>query len=119
MSQQTRKLPQQDYAGFPMMTTNEVLDCLLALGITVQQEDVAKPSAQSAQMIYAALLDALMGAPMELLEQPKVALMGMMEYKVGRRDWVQGETDGRIGVIRGCSAVHYVLSALVCMNGIT
>ncbi len=66
-----------------MMTTNEILDCLLALGITVQQEDVTKPSPQSAQMIYAALLDALMAAPMELLEQPKAALMGMMEYKVG------------------------------------
>ena len=81
---QARKLAPQDLAGFPMMTTTEILDCLLALGITVQQEDVTKPSAQSAQMIYAALLDALMGAPMELLEQPKAALMGMMEYKVGR-----------------------------------
>ncbi|CAD6564978.1 MAG: kinetochore-associated Ndc80 complex subunit nuf2 [Tremellales sp. Tagirdzhanova-0007] len=78
---QGRKIATQDLAGFPMMTTNEILDCLLALGITVQQEDVTKPSAQSAQMIYAALLDALMGAPMELLEQPKAALMGMMEYK--------------------------------------
>ena len=66
-----------------MMTTNEVLDCLLALGITVQQEDVTKPSPQSGQMIFAALLDALMGAPMDLMEQPRAALMGMMEYKVG------------------------------------
>ena len=83
---QARKAPapQANLAGFPMMTTTEILECLGALGINVAQEDVAKPTAQSAQMIYAALLETLMGAPMELLEGPKAALMGMMEYKVGR-----------------------------------
>lgn len=64
------------------MTTVEIIECLLALGLTVQPEDITKPSAQSAQMIWAGLLDSLMGAPMDMLEQPKVMLMGMMEYKV-------------------------------------
>jgi kinetochore protein Nuf2 len=82
MSQQKRT--QQELAGFPMMTTAEVCDCLLALGITVNAEDITKPSAQSTQMIYAALLESLMAAPMELLERPKESLLGMMEYKVRR-----------------------------------
>jgi len=79
---QSRRPGQQELAGFPMMTGPEIVDCLSALGITAQLDEVSKPTAQSAQMIYAALLDILMGAPMELLEQPKAALMGMMEYKV-------------------------------------
>ncbi|ORY20756.1 Nuf2 family-domain-containing protein [Naematelia encephala] len=80
MSQaRTKQAP--DYPGFPMMTTSEILDCLSALGINVMPEDMTKPSANSVQMIYTALLDALMGAPMELLDGPRAALMGMMEYK--------------------------------------
>ena len=108
---QVRKGQPQELAGFPMMTTSEVVDCLLALGITVHNDDVAKPSAQSAQMIYSALLDALVGAPMELLEQPKAALMGMMEYKVGPPSLERGLMG--IGFVCGCVAVHHVLPALV------
>ena len=77
---QAQFLPPQ----FPLMSTTEIVSILDALGIAVKAEDLGKPNAQTAQIVYAALLDALMGAPMEMLEGPKAALMGMMEYKVGR-----------------------------------
>jgi kinetochore protein Nuf2 len=79
---QARKQPPVESAGFPLMKTEELVECLAALGITVQMDDIIKPTAQTAQMIYAALLDALTGASMEHLEAPKAALLGMIEYKV-------------------------------------
>ncbi|RXK41686.1 hypothetical protein M231_00921 [Tremella mesenterica] len=82
MSQVRRApVPQTNLPGFPMMTTGEIMDCLAALGINVAQEDITKPTWNSAQMIYSSLLDALMGVPPDALDQPKAALLGMMEYK--------------------------------------
>lgn len=80
---QNRKFQPQVSAGFPQLTTTELCDCLLALGIQVHADDVAKPSAQTTQMIYARLVENMMGAPLELMEQPRLMVMGMMEYKVG------------------------------------
>ena len=71
-----------DVTAFPQMTNVEICDCLAALGINVQMEDIAKPTPNSAQMIFAALVDCLMGSPMEMAEGTKATLMGMMEYKV-------------------------------------
>jgi kinetochore protein Nuf2 len=67
--------------SFPLMSVNEICECLSALNIPVQQEDIIKPSAASAQHIYANLVSEIMGAPIELIEQPKSALLGMLEYK--------------------------------------
>lgn len=81
-SQGRRAQPQNEFAGFPMMSTLELVECLGALGIAVQVEDIAKPTAQSAQMLYAALLDQLMAAHLDLIERPKASLLDEMEYPV-------------------------------------
>ncbi|GFZ48114.1 Probable kinetochore protein NUF2 [Saitozyma sp. JCM 24511] len=67
--------------GFPSMSVDELCACLAALGIAAQPEDLNKPTTQSAQAIYAGLLDALMAANAEGLEQPKAVLLSTMEYK--------------------------------------
>lgn len=77
-----RKQPQQDLTGFPLLSYIELHDCLLALGISVAVDDISKPSPQTTQVIYAQLVEILMGAPMDAMEGPKAALLGMMEYKV-------------------------------------
>jgi hypothetical protein len=82
MSQHRRGQPSFK-PGFPSMSVDELCDCLFALGISAHVEDLHKPNPQSAQAIYAGLLDALMSANVESMEQPKAALMGLMEYKVG------------------------------------
>lgn len=94
MSQQIRRAPPPtELFAFPTMDSREILDCLYALGISVQPEDLAKPSAASAQLIFAELLEALMAINIgdAAVEGPKGTLMGMMEYKVGitvpRKTW--------------------------------
>jgi len=83
MSQRQKQLKEQYNApGYPLMLVSEIHFLLEALGIAVTMEELSKPHAQIVQMIYSALLDALMGAPLEMIEGPKGALMGMMEYKV-------------------------------------
>lgn len=74
---------QLEAASYPLMQVAEICDCLSALNIPVQQEDIMKPHAASAQHIYSSLVAEIMGAPMDMIEQPKGALMGMMEYRVG------------------------------------
>ncbi|RYZ87765.1 MAG: hypothetical protein EOP04_10945 [Proteobacteria bacterium] len=46
-----RRQPQQDIAGFPLLSFLELKDCLLALGISVTAEDISKPSPQTTMMI--------------------------------------------------------------------
>ena len=84
---QRARQPKEQYTahGYPLMSVPEIAQIFNALGIAVQPEDLAKPSAAFVQTMYAALLDALMGAPMDMLENPKNSLLGMMEYKVGSR----------------------------------
>lgn len=77
-----RKQTQQDLTGFPLLSFPELHDCLLALGISVAVDDISKPSPQTTQVIYAQLVEILMGAPMDAMDGPKNALLGMMEYKV-------------------------------------
>ncbi|ORX41026.1 Nuf2 family-domain-containing protein [Kockovaella imperatae] len=74
----TTKTPQ---TGFPVLTNVEIVNILAALDLHVQMDDVAKPTTQSAQMIFTALLDQLMGANVDMIEGPKGTLMSMMEYK--------------------------------------
>jgi hypothetical protein len=84
MSVRQKQLKEQYNApGYPLMSVAEIHFLLEALGIAVTVEELSKPHAQIVQMIYSALLDSLMGAPMDMIEGPKGALMGMMEYKVG------------------------------------
>lgn len=81
MSQQNRRV-QQNTAAFPLLTAHDILECLAALDIPAQMEDLTKPTAQSTQSIYGSLLEVLMGASINSIEGPKQALLGMMEYKV-------------------------------------
>lgn len=83
MNGNRKQAVQQDLTGFPLLSYGELHDCLLALGVSVAVDDISKPSTQTTQMIYAQLVEILMGAPMDGLEGPKQALLGMMEYKVG------------------------------------
>lgn len=64
------------------MPVADICDCLAALNVPVMPEDIQKPTALSAQHVYAGLVTELMGIPLEMLEGPKQSLMGMMEYKV-------------------------------------
>jgi kinetochore protein Nuf2 len=82
MMQGRQKQSKQELLGFPMMTTPEVLECLGALGINVHADDLQKPTPQSTQAIWAALLEALTGTPVEMFEGPKATLLGMMQYRV-------------------------------------
>lgn len=68
--------------GFPLLSVGELHDCLYALGVSVNPEDISKPTQQTTQMIYAQLVEILMGAPMDGMEGPKASILGMMEYKV-------------------------------------
>ncbi|WWC98584.1 hypothetical protein V866_005476 [Kwoniella sp. B9012] len=90
MSQSNRKPPNsQILPGFPLLGLPELMECLSALGIPAQMEDLTKPTAGTTQGIYAGLIEALMGAPMESIEAPKQALLGMMEYKDMYNDALQ------------------------------
>lgn len=77
-----RKQTQREAAGFPLLSCQELLECLLALGMSVAVEDISKPSPQTTQVIFAQLVEILMGAPMDAMDGAKNALLGMMEYKV-------------------------------------
>ncbi|KAK4686708.1 kinetochore protein Nuf2, partial [Tremellales sp. Uapishka_1] len=83
MSQPLQKSIKQieDENGFTICNASTLVQLLAALGIIVNLDDITKPTPASVQAIWAGLLDTLMGAPIDLLEQPKAALMGMMEYK--------------------------------------
>ncbi|OWZ59789.1 hypothetical protein LQV05_000648 [Cryptococcus neoformans] len=88
MSQQNRRV-QQNTAAFPLLTAHDILECLAALDIPAQMEDLTKPTAQSTQSIYGSLLEVLMGASINSIEGPKQALLGMMEYKEMYSDTLQ------------------------------
>ncbi|KIR30828.1 kinetochore protein Nuf2 [Cryptococcus deuterogattii 99/473] len=88
MSQQNRRV-QQNTAAFPLLTAHDILECLAALDIPAQMEDLTKPTAQSTQSIYGSLLEVLMGASISSIEGPKQALLGMMEYKEMYSDTLQ------------------------------
>jgi hypothetical protein len=123
----SRKQPQQEVASFPQLITTELCDCLLALGIQVHIEDISKPTAQTTQMIYARLIENMMGMPLDYMEQPKNTLMGMMEYKVSTPcatfvvfstmdaimsrlpDVVFFYSAGIRLMVRNCTAKHYIL----------
>lgn len=75
---------QQD-ASYPVMPVSDICDCLAALNVPVNPEDLHKPTPLSAQHIYAGLVNELMGVPLDMIEGPKQSLMGMMEYKVSTR----------------------------------
>lgn len=78
-----RKQTQQTVsAGFPLLSYKELAECLEALGISVNVDDISKPSPAITQQIFLQLVDILMGSPMESMEGPKATLLGMMEYKV-------------------------------------
>src|SRR5690348_3514127 len=91
--------------GFPSMSVDELCACLAALGIAAHPEDLNKPTTQSAQAIYAGLLDALMSANSEGLEQPKAVLLSTMEYKVGGEAngtrWMDGIRDTGYAILMG------------------
>jgi kinetochore protein Nuf2 len=70
--------------GFPLLSIEELQNCLVALGISVANDDIAKPTPQTAQMIYSQLVEILMGAPMSAVEGVKSSLLGMLEHKVSQ-----------------------------------
>jgi kinetochore protein Nuf2 len=74
--------------GFPPMTAQEIHDCLYALGIGSTHEDITKPTASFVQYIYGSCLEVLLASPLSVLDSPRNALLGMMEYKVC--DYVTG-----------------------------
>lgn len=85
-------------ASFPLMSFAEICDCLQALSIPIVQEDLQKPLPAQAQFIYSNLVQEIMGAHVEMIEGPKNALLGMIEYKV-RSTWhfiVVGADDSKI-----------------------
>ena len=108
-----KRQPQQDIAGFPLLSFFELKDCLLALGISVTAEDISKPSPQTTMMIYGQLVDILMGIPLESLEGPRSSLLGMMEHRVCTFLQRLKRAD-LVGIVCGCFAIHHVLSTLVC-----
>lgn len=87
MSQRNRqpKEPIAALPAYPIMPITDIGNTLEALGIPSTIEDLSKPTGPGVQMIYAALLDVLMSAPVEMIEGPKAMLMGGLEYKVGVR----------------------------------
>nr|ODN82364.1 kinetochore protein Nuf2 [Cryptococcus depauperatus CBS 7841] len=79
MSQQTRRAAQQATAAFPILTAQDILECLAALEIPAQMEDLTRPTAQSTQGIFGSLLEILMGANEDSIEQPKQTLLGNLQ----------------------------------------
>lgn len=85
MSQRSRAGTQQTVSGgYPLLTVSQIGEIFNALNIPVETPDLNKPTAQTAFTVYASLLDVLMGAHQELVDNPRSALLGMMEYKVGQ-----------------------------------
>jgi hypothetical protein len=78
----SRQKAQTDQSGYPILQPIEIQNCLGALEIDVALDDILKPSAQTAQMIYGQLVDVLMGAPMNNIENVKSSLLGTLEHKV-------------------------------------
>jgi hypothetical protein len=78
----SRQKAQTDQSGYPILQPIEIQNCLGALEIDVALDDILKPSAQTAQMIYGQLVDVLMGAPMNSIENVKSSLLGTLEHKV-------------------------------------
>lgn len=105
MAANTKKA-QADCLGFPLLSIEELQNCLVALGISVANDDIAKPTPQTAQMIYSQLVEILMGAPMSAVEGIKSSLLGMLEHKVSITRNV--ELRNRICMPRLCTLLCFI-----------
>lgn len=76
----SRKGEPKELAGFPLMATSEIHDCMKALNIRIQPEDLTKPTSATTMAIWTALLDNLMGITPDMLEGPKDELLDGMNY---------------------------------------
>lgn len=74
----SRRAEAKDLAGFPLMAPTEIRDCLEALGIKIQQDDLIKPTAATTHTIWVALLDSLMDISPDMMEDPKNAVAADM-----------------------------------------
>jgi hypothetical protein len=87
-----------------MMPFRDIVACMAEIGISVYEEDLQRPSAQTTQMIFTQLLDKLMACPPDAIERPRTTLLGMMQHKVTR-----------IGAVDNCSDhPSYTMSLLAC-----
>lgn len=77
--QPVRRKPQKELAGFKLLSTDELMDCLAALGINASHDDMTKPTMASTQNIWAGLLESLMGIPPDALEAPRQHILDAME----------------------------------------
>lgn len=65
----TAKPAEQHYTSFPLISTEELLDVLQEMGLTVAAEDIARPQPAMVQRVYMAFLDTLAGVTPEMLEK--------------------------------------------------
>nr|ODN96013.1 kinetochore protein Nuf2 [Cryptococcus depauperatus CBS 7855] len=112
MSQQTRRAAQQATAAFPILTAQDILECLAALEIPAQMEDLTRPTAQSTQGIFGSLLEILMGANEDSIEQPKQTLLGMMEYKACRLSISRFKAHVHRGLAQLCGIHDFTMADL-------
>lgn len=90
----SRKHQQANLAGFPMLLNTDISELLFHIGVPIHVEDLSKPTGATAQAIWSGLLGALMACPVEDLEGPKQAVLGMLPYRVS---WARGRGAGQRG----------------------
>lgn len=113
MAQRARQATQQvATGGYPLMTVPQIGEIFHALSIPVDTADLNKPTAQTAITVYTNLLDVLVGAHPELVDNPRTALLGMMEYKVSSITFRPVLADGT-GPLLGRIAIYNLLQTLV------
>jgi len=76
---QTQKV---DTLGFPMMEVDEIIPLLNELNIKASPQDLYRPTAASVQSLWLQMLESLTGASPDMIENPRRALLGMLEYQV-------------------------------------
>ena len=68
--------------GIVILRTSDIVELLQEWGLSFSVEEINKPTSQTAQAIYEALLQSMINVKGEDLEQPKALLLQDMEFPV-------------------------------------
>jgi hypothetical protein len=74
--------PKQTSIGYPILPTQELVDCLQELGANVSEDDLKRPTAPMVRNIWSAVLHYFTGVSKAGLERPKGAMLSMVTFPV-------------------------------------
>ena len=72
-------MPSQLYS-FPILKTEEILQCLHEMQLAVDENDLKNPTAQSTRKIYETFIEMIMGITREEMSQPAFHGLSALNY---------------------------------------